>query len=527
MTPFEKKPRIIYNDDTVSLRRAPQPHTADQISLAVDYLRNTHVDCLCWCMTDDIAYSYRSRTIENIYDDYYAKRQISPKSGRDLTWTLYSQGIDYLPLLIRRAHEADILFFGSFRMNDAHHKSRPNGPGATDFWKAHQHYRLWEVTESETYYNACLDYSYPEVRQRRLDAINEVARTYDVDGIELDFMRNPYIFQPSQAWSKRNILTDFIRTVRENLQRAGREKGKTIGLIIRTPFDQQKLRDAGIDMEQWIRNRYMDILVMSSKTNDYDVTLVPWLTMCRENGILFYPSIERSPTPNWAYVPHNYVYPKIAEDDENEMLRGMAQNYWGQGADGIYMFNYPCRLCEGGEIRFNDRPAFEKAVSLLSEIGQPKVLEPLAKRYAFFKDLPISVESGRPPQYHQTITFKIFDPNIRSTGATAVLRFRQVAKRNPHVTGKFRTDPIVKPGVIKYLLNGNEISEDDIARHRQPAGKIVSGFELAEHELIEIKQPAGKLNFGENSLAFHIPKFPEERDPYVYIYQLEVDVLPG
>lgn len=31
-------------------------------------------------------------------------------------------------------------------------------------------------------------------------------------------------------------------------------------------------------------------------------------------------------------------------------------------------------------------------------------------------------------------------------------------------------------------------------------------------------------NDGENTLAFDMPNFPKDRDPYVYIYDLEADV---
>ena len=169
--------------------------------------------------------------------------------------SLHRQGTDYLPLLIEEAHQDGMLFFGSFRMNDSHQKSVPNSMLAGRFWQTHQHYRLWEVTDGLTYYNATLDYSFPEVRQRMLDGIGEVVEWYDVDGIELDWCRNPYAFPPSEAWDKRNILTRFIRQVRSILDAAGRKKGKGISLIIRVPFSEDKRRNAGMDVATWTSGR--------------------------------------------------------------------------------------------------------------------------------------------------------------------------------------------------------------------------------------------------------------------------------
>ena len=55
-------------------------------------------------------------------------------------------------------------------------------------------------------------------------------------------------------------------------------------------------------------------------------------------------------------------------------------------------------------------------------------------------------------------------------------------------------------------------------------GRIQSGFLLKAHEKIEFQIPGRELHDGVNILAFEMPKFPEERDPYVYIYELEADL---
>ena len=51
------KPRIIYNDDSCTLRNVPSPHTVETLSCALDYLKDTQVDCLCWYVGGQIAYS--------------------------------------------------------------------------------------------------------------------------------------------------------------------------------------------------------------------------------------------------------------------------------------------------------------------------------------------------------------------------------------------------------------------------------------------------------------------------------------
>ena len=214
---LKQKPRIIYNDDNCGLRVIEPPHSIEQISTAVDYLRGSQVDCICWFMASDVAYAYNSKVIDSINDKYKRDPDYVPAGKsleKNLPYSLHKQGVDYLPTLIEKFHDAGISFYGSIRMNDAHHKSKPDGWLASDFWKDHQDWRLWEVEDGFSYYNATLDYSYAEVRDLKIKTVKEILQRYEVDGIELDFCRNPYVFQPSEAWGKRQILTDFISDIR-------------------------------------------------------------------------------------------------------------------------------------------------------------------------------------------------------------------------------------------------------------------------------------------------------------------------
>jgi len=529
-----RNPRIIFNDDTMSLRGIPKPHTEEKISTAVDYLKGTQVGALCWCPVAEVAFAYPSKKIENVYDKLRAhgKRGFScwgPLKG-DLMIALYEKGIDYMPLLVDRVHEAGIQFFASVRMNDVHHKSEPRGPLAPEFWKKHQQYRLWEITDAQSYFNGCLDYSYAAVRKRKRNVIFELAQMYDIDGIELDMMRNEYFFPPSQAWKKRGILTDFVKMIRAGLKAIGKKRGRDIALIIRIPFGEQVLRTAGIDVKTWIRNRLMDILVMGGRQsrNDYNQSVEPYLSLCRKRGIPFYGSVEWAPACNDAEYPsiaktRRYHFASQTLDEKLRSQRAMAAHFLEQGVDGIYMFNYAATLFEGKTIFFDDRPTFDRLASLLSEIGDLKTLAKADREYFFFTDLPIYAESARPKEFHQTIRFTLLGRSIRKAKKVAI-SFRQIAMPNPHAPEEYTQDPIVPRGYVHYYLNGEKVPPRNIKIRKQPAGKIMSGFDLDKHLLVQIDVPPAKIKNGLNTLAFEIPRFPEAYDPYVYIYELKVRV---
>ncbi len=97
-------------------------------------------------------------------------------------------------------------------------------------------------------------------------------------------------------------------------------------------------------------------------------------------------------------------------------------------------------------------------------------------------------------------------------------------REKSHADGCFRQNPIVKPGLVRVYLNDREVAERELKRTRAPAGRIPSGFLLRAHEVVQVRLSGRELREGENALAFEMPKFPHERDPYVYVYELEADI---
>ncbi|MCC6422915.1 MAG: hypothetical protein IT447_05505 [Phycisphaerales bacterium] len=462
----------------------------------------------------DIAYSWPSRVLESYYD-----RLGDREDPRNVMVGLHRKGIDYLPLLIQNARSMNLKFYGSFRMNDCHHRSDPWGILSSKFWQEHQEYRLWDVTDARTYYNASLDYSFPEVRRRRLDAIRETLQWYDFDGIELDFCRNPYIFPPTEAWARRQILTDLIRQIRQDMTDAGKKWGRTLDLLIRVPFSNSLRRNGGIDVDQWIDERLMDMLTMSCLSNDYNQIIEPWLTRCKQANIAFYPSVEAGPAHNAA---HNHVT-RLGPDEIIQQLRAAAQNFLGQGASGVYLYNFPCHLTETRRTP-EER---HRITNTLCEIGSEKTLSHRPKQYTFWRELPMQLESHRPAKHHQTLRFCLFDGDLWHPDTQVRISLRQAVEPNPHVD----TPPIdrlvdtLPPGWVTYWLNGRPVQEEWIKRTPQPGGRIDSGFTLGDHETIILTPPASMMRVGENTLGFYIPRFPEEHDPYANVYELLVNIL--
>ena len=65
------------------------------------------------------------------------------------------------------------------------------------------------------------DFSYPQVRDFMAGIAFELIERFDIDGIELDFMRHPGIFRPEEAYANRYLLTDMVRQIRNRMDAIG------------------------------------------------------------------------------------------------------------------------------------------------------------------------------------------------------------------------------------------------------------------------------------------------------------------
>ncbi len=75
------------------------------------------------------------------------------------------------------------------------------------------------------YFARALDYAHPEVRDHYRALIVETLERYDVDGLELDFMREPYLFSAGKEPEGRLLLTAWLREIRGLVDTATKRRG--------------------------------------------------------------------------------------------------------------------------------------------------------------------------------------------------------------------------------------------------------------------------------------------------------------
>ena len=229
-----------------------------------------------------------------------------------------------------RAHGSKV--FLSMRMNDVHQVDNPNSVLVTDFWREHPEYRTMPYTPCSFWFGHTFNYAVPEVYDRMLALAREMLTRFLPDGLELDWMRSPYYFEPGTEFENAHILTDFTRAVRQIADECEKTAGHEIEIIARVPTRPQEALRMGFDVAAWCREKLVTRVIPSSyfSTVDADVPLELWRALLGSE-IKITPGLE-SYLQEKPGTPYIYTLPEIDF--------GFAATFYYRGADDIYLFNH-------------------------------------------------------------------------------------------------------------------------------------------------------------------------------------------
>lgn len=356
----KKERRIIYNNDGTDFASSPmfEIKTEEEfLSKRTAVHTNTMVDTISYCTTAGSFGTFLHRT----------------KVGREFThkepegsWkynpmaTLLALGTDPLDAVVRFCRKNNIEVLWSFRMNDTHDYNPKNKMFFSDFKKEHPKTMFGTAGAPPNYGRwSGVDYFSPMVREFALAAIDEVLANYPVDGIELDFWRHPMFFK-DVAWGKEagpehlEVMTGFVKAVRERLDRVGQERGQYLQLAIKYPDSLAYSRRLGLDIQKWLDEDMVDMLIPGGgyfQINQWQDSV----DVGHKAGVPVYPSL----------TDVRVINPDLAQERRsNESVRGRALAVLASGADGVAMFNH-------------NSPKFP----LWNEIGSKALLQSLPKVY--------------------------------------------------------------------------------------------------------------------------------------------------
>ncbi|RKU10637.1 hypothetical protein C6502_10425 [Candidatus Poribacteria bacterium] len=271
-------------------------------------------------------------------------------------------GIDPVEVLLVEAKKRGREVFFSYRINGSDNDDLFDPPRPFDQpipLKAE--HPDWLIYKWHPYWN----FAFQGVRDLKLNVVREVAEIYDFDGIQIDFARIPVLF-PEEQWLHRDILTGFMRDIRTTLLDIGNKRGRPLLLAARVPEDLMGCHFDGMDVETWVRDFLVDILVVGTRTANADIAAFRHITA--DTPIKVYPSFDDH------HSTDGYREPDL------EVWRGVCANWWRQNPDGMHTFNLMVSSPQSAQhLGLSPSPRWETQRKVFSEIGSPDTLKGVDK----------------------------------------------------------------------------------------------------------------------------------------------------
>ena len=395
---LRRQRRIIYNDDSEELRY-PQAGTPDGfLSVRLKPLAGTQVDTICWSVLaiwgDAPVYDSKRQPLfgedahggcQPGYEHYCA----NPKK-------LIAAGHCPLKIVTEFAHKHGMEAFASVRMNDVHDSFVP---GIKTIWKR-KHPKFLVKTAGKppihSLYVTAQDYSHRAVRDRKFEIIEEVCERYNIDGVELDYIRHPVLFssvmQGRAATAKEvGLMTSFMRRIRKRMDDIAAQRKQPLLLAARVPDTFELALRIGLDLRTWLKQDLVDILIIGGGYAPFSLDTHEIAKMAHAHDVRVYPCINWGPLRDLT-----------SEDEFRDGARALAAKWLGDtgdeekkpkaknpgfskkpglwSADGIYLWNLGTSfLSDRGQALIARR---QKYYVCLNDIGALRTLRRKDKLYA-------------------------------------------------------------------------------------------------------------------------------------------------
>jgi hypothetical protein len=226
----------------------------------------------------------------------------------------WDQGIDWIEELVKESRKRKLEVFWNHRIAEVDREENP-------LKKLHPE---WLV--NSWYYPGLWNLAVPEVRQNKVEFIQELLEKYELDGIQLDFARHVPCLPLGQQWELRENVTEFVRMVRLMMLEMEKKLGRPLLLAAKVPENPEGCHIDGFDVEVWARQNLIDIFTLGTRTIDVDIDSYRQITAGR--------NIKLQPCWDDHHSTDAYRSPPL------ETYRGIFGNWWQQGADGVMIFNW-------------------------------------------------------------------------------------------------------------------------------------------------------------------------------------------
>lgn len=497
-----RRRRIIFNNDgdditgQVPFSGVRKDQTAEEaaagstpeglLSVRTAALVGTQVDSIFYHSTFGLRIFHEDGAFRSIYEypDTQGVGAQPVEAGSDGLATqnckalMARYGKDSLEVMVDFCRKHDLEIFYSNRMNDVHDWYFPEMLAAIKV--RHPEYTLGHeagAAPAETLKlmrqgrkgSTALNFAAEEVRDLTVEAMRQVCRNYDVDGIELDYFRGFSLFPSPVQPEHVDMLNDMMRKMRRMTEEEGLRRGRPILVAARGINNPIYSLGRGLDVETWLKEDLIDI-VMPLHFLKHQRSLRAFINLAHKYNTPAYPCLRRAEHQSSWFV-----------------CRGEAMQRFAEGANGVTTFN-----------------RFDPTSRRWRELGDPNVLAGLGKTYAAPEwDGFVLTEKG--------CHIPLLIPEDLTAPPPASLRvLGQRQKRT--VTLRTRVSELTSKHAIRFRLNGTPLEPTTVSPAIGDKPQTIR-FEFAPN-LADFKVP-------ENVLRVTLGK----ENGTVQFYDLELDVV--
>ena len=414
---------------------------------------------------------------------------------------MLDSGRSPLEVLIERTHERGMEFIAKFRMNDRH----GDGTQGARFVLENPQWWLEE-------FHGGLDYSFEPVRELILGIADEVVSRFDVDGLLFNYIRHMHCFPTDVARERQPVMTQFLRSVREMLDRRGREKGKSLSLGVMVPQTLEECLALGYDVPTWVRQGLIDyVCPCDFAYPDFNAPYEQFSELTRSSDCFLYPTLS----------------PLLCRGDDATLLRpesyrALAQNFYGAGADGVTVFNYQYNWARlGGTARYpGPVEGYPLALTYLRDLASRENISRQVRHYRYHPLWGGPCPTGAVKNDRAVLR--------RQAGAVGEYRFRMSEHLGDGTSARvyFTAQNMLPYDRIRVLVNGKEV--DDLQRVYHAEGRLQTfGRPLPPFSTVLLSLEGLPLTGHDNALRVELTECAPGAADDVVIDEVEVLVMPN
>lgn len=534
----EPKPRVLFNDDAQMLSEAPLDGTTQFVKawLEKEIAAVPFSTYVFLAATPDIC-TYESQAGETYGDRFgpaYSKGWTPGIRG------LRREGTDSLKVVTSHLHAKGKEVLVAIRMNDTHHRSLSrDNPQCPRFALENPQFVI-KQPDGRTNETA-LDYSHEQVREHRLAIMREIAEGYNVDGLELNFVRWAKHFPRDEGREKAPIMTKYVGRIRDMLDAAARKRDRErLILGVRVPESIDACWLAGIDIETWVRQGWIGYIVVSTWNNtDPQLPVDEFARFAKPAGVdtivvmgnmigTIYDGppkiLDRPVAMSAKHKTDSYLGMLITEAE----ARGAAANYYTWGADSISFWNVGIHFGSAATAA----PEQQARIARWTQAVRSKESVFAGPRTYRYLPMGKGISSRKPPLRNyawydegRSPLGGVCSPVLRferdHVGKRLAFPFRMADGRNgDKLNGLFTFWVYHLNDTYEMVvdINGQRVDPTDIKR--SPAGKRRGGL---PGQRFEIPLAACPPFHGDNQLGLTLKSVPGGKQP-PYMEELEVVV---